>query len=73
MPDFIVRLGGEAGILLILETKGFDPLAEIKVAAAQRWVAAVNADGQHGRWVYAMVRRIGDIGAILAGAAAPLG
>jgi type III restriction enzyme len=61
MPDFIARLRGETELFLILETKGFDPLAEIKVAAAQRWVAAVNADGQHGRWAYAMVRRMEDV------------
>jgi type III restriction enzyme len=66
MPDFIVRLSGEPGVLLILETKGFDPIAEVKNAAALQWVAAVNADGQHGRWAYAMVRRIGDIVSTLA-------
>jgi hypothetical protein len=32
---------------LVLETKGFDDLADVKAAAAERWVAAVNADGQH--------------------------
>ncbi len=69
VPDFVVRLAGEAGALLILETKGFDPLAEIKVAAAQRWVAAVNGDGQHGRWAYAMVRRIEDVATTVAGLA----
>jgi type III restriction enzyme len=39
---------------LILETKGYDPLAHIKAQAAQRWVAAVNADGQYGGWHYAV-------------------
>jgi type III restriction enzyme len=73
MPDFIARLAGEAGVFLILETKGFDPLADIKVAAAQRWVAAVNADGQHGWWAYAMVRRIEDIVPTLAGLADRVG
>jgi hypothetical protein len=42
----------------ILETKGFDDLAEMKAAAARRWVAAVNADGQFGRWQYEMARAI---------------
>ena len=57
VPDFLVRVsrqGREVGTL-ILETKGFDPLTQIKVAAAHRWVAAVNADGRHGRWAYRLV------------------
>lgn len=59
MPDFVVRLQVDSDVpcFLILETKGFDPLEEIKQAAAQRWVAAVNADGTFGRWAYAIVRR----------------
>jgi hypothetical protein len=36
-------------IHVILETKGFDPLEEVKRAAAERWVAAVNADGNCGK------------------------
>jgi type III restriction enzyme len=44
-----------------LETKGYDPLAEIKTQAAERWVAAVNADGRYGRWVFRMVRKIEDV------------
>lgn len=50
VPDFIVRLAGEPAVHLILETKGFDELAEVKASAAERWVAAVNADAQHGGW-----------------------
>jgi hypothetical protein len=46
---------------LILETKGFDPLEEIKGQAAQRWVAAVNADGSYGRWGYSAAHRISKI------------
>jgi len=38
---------------LILETKGWDPLEEVKREAAERWVAAVNADGTYGHWHYA--------------------
>ncbi|MBI2203806.1 MAG: DEAD/DEAH box helicase family protein [Candidatus Rokubacteria bacterium] len=52
LPDFIVRLTSGPPVHLILETKGFDPLREVKVAAATRWVAAVNADGRYGRWAY---------------------
>ena len=47
--------------LLILETKGYDKLAEVKEQAAKRWIAAVNAEGRHGHWQYAMVRRPGDV------------
>ena len=59
-PDFIVRLTGSRDRFLILETKGYDRLAEVKQQAAQRWVAAVTAEGRHGNWQYAMVRRPGD-------------
>ncbi|MCU0293200.1 MAG: hypothetical protein MUF10_14605, partial [Thermoanaerobaculaceae bacterium] len=57
VPDFIVRLRGEPPVHLILETKGFDPLAGVKQQAAERWVAAVNADGSFGRWAYAIAWR----------------
>ena len=53
VPDFIVRLKADPHthlVNLIIETKGFDDLAEVKTAAAQRWVAAVNADGRMGTW-----------------------
>ncbi|MGQ0715041.1 MAG: BPTD_3080 family restriction endonuclease [Gemmatimonadaceae bacterium] len=60
-PDFIVKLRGEPPVHLILETKGFDPLAEVKAAAAQRWVRAVNADGRFGAWAFAMARKIEDV------------
>jgi len=65
IPDFIVRLARPGQHYLILETKGFDELAEIKKAAAQRWVDAVNADGSHGRWRYALARPIDDVRRIL--------
>lgn len=57
MPDFIIRLKNNKLRHLILETKGFDPLEEIKTQAAQRWVDAVNADGQFGVWVYKIVHK----------------
>ena len=57
VPDFIIRLRGEPTRHLILETKGFDPLMEVKQQAAMRWVDAVNADGSYGRWDYAMARK----------------
>jgi type III restriction enzyme len=65
MPDFIARLvsPGDGGKprYLILETKGYDPLDEVKEAAAQRWCAAVNADGRWGTWRFAMARKIEDV------------
>ena len=50
---------------LIVETKGFDDLAEVKAAAAQRWVSAVNADGTFGQWTYAMARKVEDVRRVL--------
>jgi len=65
VPDFIVRLKAEPPVYVILETKGFDPLEEVKTAAAKRWVAAVNADGSYGRWRYEIAKRVADIPALL--------
>jgi len=62
-PDFIVRTTD--GLNLILETKGYDELADVKRQAAERWVAAVNADGKHGQWKYAMARKLSDVAEIL--------
>lgn len=68
-PDFVVRLKG--GSHLIVETKGFDELAEVKAAAAERWVSAVNADGRFGRWRYAMARSVAQVREILDALAVP--
>jgi type III restriction enzyme len=66
LPDFVIRLAGEPDRYLVLETKGFDELTDIiKAQAADRWVKAVNADGRFGRWRYAMVRKPGEVAAIL--------
>ena len=67
VPDFIARLNTDPPTHLILETKGFDELAEVKAAAAERWTSAVNADGQYGRWTYAMARKVGQVREILDG------
>ncbi|MBL8525100.1 MAG: hypothetical protein JNN20_15530 [Betaproteobacteria bacterium] len=56
LPDFIVRLTDSADSFAIIETKGYDELEDIKRSAAERWVRAVNADGQFGVWRYAVVR-----------------
>ncbi len=52
---------------LIVETKGYDELAEVKAAAAERWVAAVNVDGQYGTWRYAQARSVARVREILDG------
>lgn len=62
-PDFLARLSN--GITLILETKGYDELEEVKAQAAQRWVRAVNADGIHGRWHYEITHSPPEIPQIL--------
>jgi type III restriction enzyme len=61
VPDFIIRLKAPTPSHLILETKGYDPLEEIKGAAAERWVAAVNADGTYGWWQYAIAKKVTDV------------
>jgi type III restriction enzyme len=61
IPDFIIRLKTDPIVHLILETKGFDELREVKAQAAQRWVNAVNADGAYGRWEYVVVYKVSDI------------
>jgi type III restriction enzyme len=65
VPDFIIRLKTTPVTHLILETKGFDDLAEVKAAAAERWVAAVNADGSFGTWDYALARRVEQVRQVL--------
>ena len=69
VPDFLIRLKGDSPRYLILETKGFDELEEVKRAAAERWVAAVNADGTYGRWCYRVVKKVPDIDSIIRGVA----
>jgi type III restriction enzyme len=68
VPDFIIRLAGAKDRYFILETKGYDELAEVKEAAARRWVAAVNASGKYGTWSFAMARKIDDVSYLLGSA-----
>ena len=70
MPDFLIRLKGDPPLHLILETKGYDPLEDVKSAAAERWVAAVNADGSFGRWRFVLIKKPSDIGPALTAAMA---
>ena len=58
-PDFLARL--QNGDMLILETKGFDPLKAIKIQAADDWIKAVNAGKRNGAWHYAIVEKSEDI------------
>jgi type III restriction enzyme len=69
LPDFIVRLKTEPSLNLILETKGYDPLAEVKFAAAERWVNAVNAEGSHGRWSFAVAKKTTEVASLISAAA----
>jgi type III restriction enzyme len=68
IPDFIVRL--DNGVRLVLETKGHDPLEEVKAAAARRWCDAVNADGSFGEWRYAVAHEMPEIPNLLERSAA---
>jgi type III restriction enzyme len=63
VPDFIVLL--DNGVHLILEPKGHDPKLEVKAQAAERWAAAVNADGRFGAWRYAVTQEMNAIPALL--------
>lgn len=65
VPDFIVRLKGEPARHVILETKGYDPLEDMKRTAVERWVKAVNADGSYGHWRYALAKKISEISELL--------
>jgi type III restriction enzyme len=67
IPDFIIQLKSDPPAHLILETKGYDPLEDVKTAAAERWVAAVNADGTYGRWAYAVAKRPEEVGNLILG------
>jgi type III restriction enzyme len=68
-PDFIVRLRNSEHV--IVETKGFDELADVKKAAAERWVSAVNAERSFGRWRYAMARSVAEVRTTLDALTAP--
>lgn len=63
VPDFVVRVNSTSSEEnhLILETKGFDPLEDVKKAAAERWTKAVNEDGQFGHWQYAIAHKPADV------------
>lgn len=74
VPDFLVRLsddGRDVGTLILEVKGGRDSKADIKAAAAERWVAAVNRDrGEQscGLWAYRMVRNPVDTKDVIFGA-----
>lgn len=54
IPDFIAAL--DIGLTLVIETKGrYGDDADLKAKAAERWVSAVNEDGNWGLWQYVVV------------------
>ncbi|MGQ0766042.1 MAG: BPTD_3080 family restriction endonuclease [Gemmatimonadota bacterium] len=61
IPDFIIEFEGFPNEFLILELKGHDPLVEVKKAAAERWVRAVNAEGSYGKWRYGIAWKPADV------------
>jgi type III restriction enzyme len=65
LPDFIVLLATKAKRQLIIETKGYDPLQDLKRAAAERWCNAVNALGGFGQWSYHLAAKPSDVKVIL--------
>ncbi len=65
VPDFLIRLEGEPRRHLILEIKGHDEIEEYKIAAAARWVEAVNAEKSWGKWYYGLVKKIEAIDAVI--------
>jgi type III restriction enzyme len=71
VPDFLVRLARVKERFLILEPKGYDPLKDVKRAAAERWCAAVNAHGGFGHWQYRAIKRPEEAKAVLEALASP--
>lgn len=63
--DFLVHLKKDKPLTLILEIKGYDPLEDVKKAAAARWVAAVNAEGSYCAWTYAVAKKPTEVSAAI--------
>ena len=61
IPDFLIRLKTEPAMNLILETKGYDPLGDVKRAAAERWAAAVSVEGSYGQWRYVLAKKTTEV------------
>jgi type III restriction enzyme len=61
LPDFIIRIKSKDRLYMILETKGYDELHEVKQQAALRWINAVNAEQSFGKWGYVIAFHPGEI------------
>jgi type III restriction enzyme len=57
IPDYVLRLNTAPETHLMVETKGYDEREDVKVAAAKRWVNAVNVDGTYGKWAHGIAKR----------------
>ena len=68
LPDFIIRFAKDPSKHLILETKGYDELEEVKRAAAERWIQAVNAEGGFGTWRYVIAKKVSDVPMLISAA-----
>jgi type III restriction enzyme len=65
-PDFLVRLGVEPRVTVIMEVKGRpDPMEQVKAEAARRWIRAVNVEGTFGWWGYGIVREPKEVVAVV--------
>lgn len=63
-PDFVVRLAD--GRMLVVEGKGRrDEKEGAKTTAARKWIRAVNAWGELGRWEYALCQSVDQLKAAL--------
>lgn len=60
VPDFIVVTDTDTQVIVEIKGQVTDD-SDIKAKAAQRWVAAVNRLGQHGKWHYLLVTDPGRI------------
>ena len=64
LPDFILRMA-KVDRYLVIETKGYDPLKDMKRAAAERWCAAVNQCDEYGTWHYSVATSPNQVREIL--------
>ena len=65
VPDFIIRLKTAGTVPPDPGNQGLRPVEDVKRAAAERWVAAVNAEGSFGHWEYALAKKVSDTSAAL--------
>jgi type III restriction enzyme len=68
LPDFVIRFGKDPDRHLILETKGYDELEDVKRAAAERWTQAVNAEGSYGVWSFVIAKKVFEIPRLISAA-----